>query len=66
MSKSKKLTDLTLEELIEKKKKAKAAVNALEIVMIVAALIMLGLAIKSGNYAMISVILGCGVSFFQV
>ena len=66
MSKSKKLTDLTLEELIKKKNQIKGAAIGLGIVMIIAVITLVVLAFKTQNYGLITIGLGCAVAFLPI
>lgn len=56
------LAELTLEELLIKQKKAKAAVIGLSIVMAVALITLIYLAIKSKNYVLLAVAGGSGLT----
>ena len=59
MANSKKLSELTLEELYIEKKKRKGILTGLGIVMLIACVIMIVVAVKSENYVLIAV--ACGV-----
>lgn len=59
MANNKKLSELTLEELYIEKKKRKGILTGLGIVMLIACVIMVVVAVKSQNYALIAV--ACGV-----
>lgn len=58
MTKKKKLQELSLEELYLEKKKRKEMLTVLGITMLIICFALVGLAIKSGNYALIAV--ACG------
>ena len=69
MKETKKLPELTLEELIKKKNQLKGAVTGLSIVMCIACLVLLWLSVSSVNavnYALIAVFIGCSVSFLPM
>ena len=69
MKETKKLPELTLEELIKKKNQLKGAVTGLSIVMCIACLVLLWLSVNSVNavnYALITVFIGCSVSFLPM
>ncbi|MEA5461041.1 hypothetical protein VB796_18410 [Arcicella sp. LKC2W] len=60
--KTKKLSELTLEELQAKKKTLKGAIIGLGIVMVVAVATLVYLAIKTGNFVLIAGAMGCGIT----
>ncbi|MEA5256854.1 hypothetical protein VB264_03595 [Arcicella aquatica] len=62
MKENKNLTELTLEELQAKQKKAKGAVTGLGIVMAIALVTLIYLATKSENYALLAVAGGSGLT----
>ncbi|MBB6005281.1 hypothetical protein [Arcicella rosea] len=62
MKENNKLADLTLEELLVKQKKAKAAVIGLGIVMAIALIILIYLALKNKNYALLGVAGGSAIT----
>ncbi len=69
MNQNKKLSSLTLEELIKKKNQAKGAVIGLSIILCIAALIFIVISvnsINSINYALIAVFMGSSVSFIPM
>lgn len=55
MKEKKKLSELTLEELIKKKNQSKGAAIGLGIVIIIAVIVLVMLALKTENYALITV-----------
>ena len=62
MKETKKLSDFTLEELIEKKKKLQGAVTGLGIVMCIACIGIIYFAIKSENYTSIVIAICCAIT----
>lgn len=62
MTKNKKLSELTLEELFAEKRKRKGVLTGLGIVMLVACGILVFLVAKSKNYALIAVASGCFIT----
>jgi hypothetical protein len=64
--KANKLSELTLEELIKKKKETKAAAIGLGIVQFIASALLISIAIKGSNYAFIGVAFGCLLFFLPI
>jgi len=64
--KSKKLSELTLEELDQKKKMAGGAVIGLLIVMVLAATILLYLIFKTKNFVLLAVLPACFMTILPV
>lgn len=62
MKKTDDLGNLSVEELIEKKKKLKSIYTGLAIPMVIACLALLYLSIKNKNYALIGVAMGCCIT----
>lgn len=62
MKENNKLAELTLEELLIKQKKAKAAVIGLGIVMAIALITLIYLALKNKNYALLGVAGGSAIT----
>ena len=62
MQEKTKLSDHTIDELIIKKKKLKSVVIGLGIVMFLACSTLIYLALKNGNYALITVAICCLVT----
>jgi L-asparagine transporter-like permease len=59
MKENKSYSELTLEELLTKKSKMKSIVIALSIVMLFIVVVLIYLALKSKNYTLIAVGIGC-------
>ncbi|CAM3962358.1 Redox-active disulfide protein 2 [Flavobacterium branchiophilum] len=66
MTKNKKLTELTLNELNTEKKKVKGILTGLGIVMIIACVILIACAVKSKNYALIAVASGSFITLLPI
>lgn len=66
MKSNKPLTELSLAELLEKKKKSKAAALGLGIVMLIANIISISLAIKNNNFALIGVAIGSSLTLLPL
>lgn len=66
MKKNKKLPELTIEELIKKKNQFKGAAIGLGIVMPITIIALVVLVIKTQNYALITIGLGCLVAFLPI
>jgi hypothetical protein len=66
MKANSKLSELTLEELMKKKKQSKSAAIGLGIVMVIACIILITLAIKNSSYALIGVAIGSSISFLPM
>jgi len=66
MKESKKLPELTLEELIKKKNQIKGAAMGLGIVMVIAVIALVVLAMRTENYALITISLGGAVAFLPI
>lgn len=64
MAKGKKLSELTVNELYEAKKKHKGIVSILGIAMIIFCGILVSFAVKNENYALLAVASGCFVTLF--
>jgi hypothetical protein len=64
--KNKKLSELTLEELEAKKKHLKGAAIGLGSVMAIASILLIYLGMKTKNYALIAVAIGCSVAFLPM
>lgn len=62
MKKTAELSALSLEELIEKKKKLKSIYIGISIPMVLACTALIYFAIKSKNYALIAVAMGCSIT----
>lgn len=66
MAKNKTLAELTLDELYEEKKKRKGLLSVLGIAMIILCGILIVLAVKNKNNALIIVAGGCFITLFPV
>lgn len=66
MTKNKKLSELTLNELYTEKKKTKGILSGIGVVMIIACIILIAVAVKSKNYALISVAFGSFIALFPI
>lgn len=66
MTKNKKLSELTLNELNTEKKKTKGILTGIGIVMIIACIILIVVAIKSKNYALIAVASGSFITLLPI
>lgn len=66
MTKNKKLTELTLNELNTEKKKVKGILTGLGIVMIIACVILIACAVKSKNYTLIAVASGSFITLLPI
>lgn len=66
MTKNKKLSELTLEELFAEKKKRKGILTGLGIVILIACGTLVFLAIKSKNYALIAVASGSFITLMPL
>ena len=66
MTKTKKLTELTLSELNTEKKKVKGILTGIGIVMIIACVILITVAVKSKNYALIAVASGSFITLLPI
>ena len=66
MTKTKKLTELTLNELNTEKKKVKGILTGIGIVMIIACVILITVAVKSKNYALIAVAIGSFITLLPI
>lgn len=66
MTKNKNLSELTLNELHAEKNKSKGILIGLGIVMIIACAILVFVAIKSKNYALIAVACGCFITLLPM
>lgn len=62
MKKADNLEGLSLEELHAKKKKLKSILIGISIPMVIACLTLLYLSIKTKNYALIAVAMGCSIT----
>jgi CDP-diglyceride synthetase len=62
MAQNKKLTELTLEELIAKQKTLKGAFIGLGIVMLIACIALIYLALKSNNLTLIVIAICCSIT----
>lgn len=65
MQKNKKLSDLPLNELIAERKKQRGTLSALGIAMIVTCGILIYLAIRNKNYALIAVAIACFMTLWS-
>ena len=66
MTKNKKLSELTLNELYAEKKKIKGILMGFGIVMIIACIILIAVAVKSKNYALIAVASGSFITLLPI
>ena len=66
MTKKKKLSELTLNELYTEKKKIKGILMGFGIVMIIACIILIAVAVKSKNYALIAVASGSFITLLPI
>lgn len=66
MTKSKNLPELTLNELYAEKKKSKSFLTGLGLLMIIVCIILIFVAIKSKNYAMITVACSCFITLLPM
>lgn len=64
MAKNKKLSELTLDELYEEKKKRKRMLSVIGFPMIIVCGILVFLAAKNNNHALIAVAGGCFITLF--
>ena len=66
MTKNKELSELTLNELYAEKKKIKGILMGFGIVMIIACIILIAVAVKSKNYALIAVASGSFITLLPI